>query len=134
MRGCAMSFSLDIEKFAKKAGNNAATVVKKVSIDMSSRIVLRTPVDTGRARANWSLTFDRPMDGTTTSTDKTGQSTGSANTAKAMTWKSGDVWIANNLPYIQRLEYGWSDQAPGGFVRVTVREFEQYVASAVRSL
>lgn len=129
-----MSFSLDIAKFAEKAGNNAALVVKKVAVDMSSRIVYRTPVDTGRARGNWMVTFDTPMDGTTTATDKTGQSTVSANTSKIGTWKDGTIWIANNLPYIGRLEYGWSDQAPSGMARVTIREFQGYVAQAVKGL
>lgn len=129
-----MSFSLDIAKFAEKAGNNASLVVKKVAVDMSSRIVYRTPVDTGRARGNWMVTFDTPMDGTTTATDKTGQSTVSANTSKIGQWKQGTIWIANNLPYIGRLEYGWSQQAPSGMARVTIREFQGYVSKAVGEL
>ena len=39
------------------------------------------------------------------------------------------VWI-NNLPYAQRLEDGWSKQAPSGMVGLAVREFRSIVESA----
>lgn len=31
--------------------------------------------------------------------------------------------LTNNLPYAERLEYGWSNQAPQGMVRVNVARF-----------
>lgn len=129
-----MSFSLDLSKFAKKAEANAAAVVKKVATDMFSRVVIRTPVDTGRARGNWQITFNAPASGTLTQVDPTGRGTIAQIGAEASKWKQGDIWLTNNLPYANRLEYGWSKQAPAGFVRVTVREFRQYVDAAVRTV
>ena len=133
MRGAPMSFSLDLQKFAKKAGNNAAAVVKKVGIDMFSQVVVRTPVDTGRARGNWQVTFNSPASGTLNDLDPTGRNTQAQISGKMTGWKQGDIWMTNNLPYARRLEYGWSQQAPAGFVRITVREFQTYVNNAVRS-
>ena len=37
------------------------------------------------------------------------------------------ITLTNNLPYAQRLEYGWSQQAPQGFVRVNVSRFQQLI-------
>ena len=46
-------------------------------------------------------------------------------------FKAGHVfYLVNNLPYIRRLEQGWSQQAPAGMVAVTVSEFQQTVARA----
>lgn len=140
-----MSFSLDVAKFAEKAGNNASLVVKKVATDISSRIVFRTPVDEGRARGNWFVTFGSPSSEVSSREDKSGLSTQaplpamvsafeSLNGKTIYSWKSGDIWISNNLPYIQRLETGWSKQSPAGMVRVTVREFQGYVRKAVGEL
>lgn len=129
-----MSFSLDISKFAEKAKGNSSAVVKKVAADMFGRVVLRTPVDTGRARGNWQITFNVPAEGTSQQVDPTGRGAISEITAKAAQWKDGAIWLTNNLPYIERLEYGWSKQAPAGMARVTVREFQSYVDSAVRGL
>jgi hypothetical protein len=38
----------------------------------------------------------------------------------------GDLYyLTNNLPYIERLEYGWSKQAPGGMVRKNMQNFNR---------
>lgn len=129
-----MSFSLDLEKFAKKAGNNAALVVKKTAIDMFSQVIRMTPVDQGRARGNWQFSINAPANGALDTLDKTGQFSIAAVKFGANSWKQGDIWLTNNLPYIERLEYGWSQQAPSGMVRLTVREFRQHVEAATRDV
>lgn len=35
--------------------------------------------------------------------------------------------IANNQPYAERVEFGWSTQAPNGMLRVTVKEWPRIV-------
>ena len=50
-------FALQLAEFAKKAGGNADLVVKKVAIDLLARVVMRSPVDTGRFRSNWAVTI-----------------------------------------------------------------------------
>ena len=46
-------------------------------------------------------------------------------TAKA---KGGDVvFLINNLPYAERIEDGWSPQAAGGVVGVSIAEFQSIV-------
>ena len=36
-----------------------------------------------------------------------------------------DIWISNNLPYIEALEEGHSQQAPHGMVALSLAEAEQ---------
>jgi hypothetical protein len=49
-------------------------------------------------------------------------------TAASAGFKAGDtIYLTNNLPYIRRLEEGYSQQAPAGMVALTVQEFAQVV-------
>jgi len=34
------------------------------------------------------------------------------------------IYLTNNLPYAQRLEEGYSQQAPAGMVALTIQEFQ----------
>lgn len=35
-------------------------------------------------------------------------------------------WLSNNLPYIERLEYGYSKQTPAGMVRLSIEEVKRH--------
>jgi hypothetical protein len=129
------SFSLDLAAFVAKAKGNANQIMRKVSIDAMSRLILRSPVDTGRFRANWIATLDAPTSETVVAFDPNGSATIEANAAAISDVEVGQsVFITNNLPYSERLENGYSDQAPNGMVRLTAAEFQEFVAKAVREL
>jgi hypothetical protein len=115
------TFTLDVSKFIDKTSKTADAEVRKICLDLLTGIVLKTPVDTGRARANWFTSINSPSANVTVSTDPSGSSTISSGLS-AISKATGNVlWITNNLPYIYRLEFeGWSKQAPAGMVRVTV--------------
>jgi hypothetical protein len=84
-------------------------------------VVARTPVKTGRARANWQAGLERPPDGVLEKTDMDGRTTvdrGRAAIARARPFET--IWIVNNLPYIGALEQGSSRQAPRGMVAATL--------------
>jgi hypothetical protein len=131
------TFSLGLDAFIAKTKANADTVVRQASLSVLSSVVKRSPVDTGRFRGNWQTTVANPATGTLERDDKgvKGSPPGpevysSALNALAGTKAGETVWIVNNLPYAQRLENGYSQQAPAGMVRVTVTEFQRYVAQA----
>lgn len=117
------TFKLDISKFIDKTSKSADAQVRKVCLDLVTGIVLKTPVDTGRARANWVTSIGSPSDNVTESVDPSGSSTITGSLG-AISKATGNVlWITNNLPYIYRLEFeGWSRQAPAGMVRVTIND------------
>lgn len=129
-------FTLDLRKFAEKAGGVADLAIKKICLDLTSSIVLKTPVDTGRARANWQTSVGQPDNSVTTATDKSGNATISAASATASKASGNIFYLTNNLPYIASLEFGlynagpktiggFSNQAPNGMVRISINEVQR---------
>ena len=127
------TFSLDISKFAEKVGERADQVVREICLNLLSEIVYKTPVDTGRARANWLTSINAPAIGTVEFDADAGSGITAPNSSAAsvsainngvplLKQATGNIfWISNNLPYIYRLEYeGWSKQAPRGMVRIAI--------------
>jgi len=113
-----MTFALDIEKFSKDAGLEINLVVRKISLDAYTRVTKKTPVLTGRAMANWNLSVGNIDDTTTQSViPQTPMLPKNTGLDKA-------IYITNSLPYINRLEHGWSKKAPNGMVGVTMNEIE----------
>jgi hypothetical protein len=43
------------------------------------------------------------------------------------------VWFVNNLPYAERIEYGYSKQAPEGMVRRHVAMWRRIVETKARA-
>lgn len=81
-------------------------VLPIVSRKLMTAITARTPIDTGAARAHWE--FRRGS--------------------------SKEFIINNPLPYIQRLDQGWSRQAPAplGIIKFVAQRFKNIVDESVR--
>lgn len=141
-----MSFALDLKKFAEKAKDRANIVVGEVVGGVVEVVDARSPVGDakywqspppkgyvgGRFRGNWQLGVGALPSGTLDRTDPSGKGTVTVNLGKIPEDAAGRVYyLANNLPYAQRLEHGWSRQAPEGIVARTVVEFQAVVDSAV---
>jgi len=143
-----MSFSLDLKKFADKFEKKSDIVVRKIILDISRKIVFRTPVGDadfwaskppigyvgGRARANWqhgeslgSSVLDK--------VDKSGSKTLSLISGSVGHQPAGKKhYLFNNVPYIIPLEEGKLSprQAPNGMVGLTVLEYQKIVKDAVK--
>ena len=111
-----MNFSIKIKKYAEKTNQQMENAVTAICTKASMQVIKRTPVDTGRARGNWYATIDTPSK----ETSETRRQSESEDKAKQESKKAyGHVFhLTNNLPYINRLEKGWSKQAPAGMVRI----------------
>ena len=101
-------------------------VVRGTLIGMGSKIIKRSPVDTGRFRNNWQFSIDVPATG---KDPGAGNEINLVNTANKMV-AGNTFYMTNNLPYAERLEYGWSQQAPQGVVRVTLGEYKTFIEQA----
>ena len=90
----------------------------------------------GRFRGNWQVSFDLPATGEVDRVDGNGSENKRIGAAIIQTFHVGvgSIYLMNNVPYAQRLEYGWSGQAPQGVVRITVAEFDAFVRKAVQEL
>jgi len=78
----------------------------------------------GRFKGNWQHGFGSKPSGELPDIDPSG----SASMARieggiASSPAAGIHYLANNLPYAQRLEDGWSTQAPAGMIGLTMLEF-----------
>ena len=146
-----MSFALDIQKFAKKAGDNADKVVRKVVLDIGRSLVEKTPVGNpdlwqnpdnkpdgyvgGHARANWSHSIGVQVIQEFDVVDATGNASNERIASSLPINAGGKVhYIQNSVPYIEALEDGHSTQAPAGMVAITQTEFQDYIQKALGEL
>lgn len=130
-----MSFADDLKKFAKATNRTMADVLDGVVLEVATRMVQKSPVDTGKFRGNWQIGVRGPDTRVDSDFDK--QALGSAPSANSFArWQDqieGEnvgaiIYITNSLPYARRLEYeGYSKQAPAGMVRVTLAEYASII-------
>lgn len=154
-----MSFSLDMSKFAEKTTKNLDDVVGSIVIGVAAEVIRMSPVGNpslwttefkkaatelgwigagyvgGRFRGNWDYGVTSAPDMQYDVIDKTGSTSKARIKSKLVAKPAGKVhWIANNLPYAQRLEEGYSTQAPSGMVSLTVIKFQSIVDAAARAV
>jgi hypothetical protein len=126
-------FSLDIANFIKKAEGDIRDVKVATIFELSSQIIKKTPVDTGRAKGNWQYSFGAPKTGVVSSNNTAPLGAlGSVNFG--ISDQFGVDYIVNNLDYIEYLEDGRSNQAPIGMVKTTVAQFRQIVERKARGI
>lgn len=53
------TFALDLSKQIEAAKAKTELVAKKTMIELFNRVIQKSPVDTGRFRANWNCSIDR---------------------------------------------------------------------------
>lgn len=88
---------------------------QKLALAIDRDMVRETPVDTSAARGSWLASVGTPDD-----TDVTNKSPEAAiaqavtEVAKARPYQL--VYIQNTKPYINRLNEGWSQQAPSMYI------------------
>lgn len=123
-------FARRIQLLSARITDGTNRLVRKAALAADSAVVLATPVDTGRARSNWIVSLGSPV-GLTIPAYKAGKdgNSGGANAQAAIDqgaaeigrYVNGEIHITNNLPYIERLNEGWSAQAPAGFVQKAIQ-------------
>ena len=124
-----MSFTSDVAKYAKLAGASVDETGRAIVLELFGSVIKDTPVKSGRAKGNWQTSMDSPATG---ETDRKGEGPALAEVSQqAASFGAGKViYLSNGLPYILRLEYGWSKQQPGGMVRRNVARIQSIVRKA----
>lgn len=107
-------------------------VMRKAALVIDREVVRRTPVDTGRARSNWIVTFFEPADYSRVNIDHDGAAGLAESAAAVAAYKVdlGPIYITNNVVYIGKLENGWSRQAPAGMAKQAVLAGAEVVKSS----
>ena len=147
-------FSLQLDGFAKSAMAKADAVCRNVAISLDENIVLKWPVGDpkfwspaslpapkgyvgGRSRANWQVGVNEVPSGELFEPNNYVGYPSAAETVdrerERLNQITGNVlYLANNLPYAQRIEDGnWAKAAPAGVVGITVIEFIPLVKAAI---
>ena len=125
------AFKAGFQRLLAKVGDRAEDTVRVFALQIGNELIRRSPVDTGRFRGNWQIGLNNIEHNTSSSPDKDGGTATARLSARLASWKAGEtINITNSLPYARRLEYGWSQQAPQGMVRLTVVDFQNYVRGA----
>ena len=137
-------FSVQLDKFAKRANQKTESVVKALIFEIGKRLIMRSPVGDpaywacpapagyvgGRFRNNWQYGFGGMGNKTRINPDA-GGSESYSDIAKSLAARADGLhYIYTNLPQSGRVEYGYSRQAPQGVVRLTMLEIENALKAA----
>lgn len=134
------------QEFTRKAVENLDVddqlkVLRAFTLKFIGEVIPLTPVDTGQARAGWSAASGRlgGVKALATSIELTGGDHGEQEAGRRMssyreTKRNGvaGIELVNGVPHIVYLELGSSDQAPSGFVRLTLREMASELTDDMR--
>lgn len=98
----------------------AESEVKQIAGDIFRACVQLSPVYTGSYRASWRVSFNEAREDITEGGTPQAPIRGAS-----FRWPTGfnlgdDVIISNNVPYAERIEYGWSNQSPFGVLNVAI--------------
>lgn len=143
-------FAATVAQWIEKTDKDISLAVKGVIISLFSKIIMRNPVDTGRSRSNWNVGIDMPsmapvnefdtgmFDPGPVNDQGIGPSSAKDKAIAAVNAtdpkKVSSYFLTNNIIYALDLEYGWSRQAPGGMVRLSVMEFQRIVDEIVAQI
>lgn len=110
-------FKTDLSQFADKIDLSVAQFRERLTLGLKEKIERRTPVDTGRLRASWAVSDTEPS----SFTPPVGAN--GRGPVQATFRDPFDIsFITSNLPYTLRVEFGHSQQAPNGMVRISLAE------------
>ena len=137
-------FNRWMREFAKGMEREAAEqALEKIAFDFLKRVILNTPVDTGRARGGWMsfltatgipTSFARSGAGANFSEEELRKGLSEGTFQRSFGSRKPFILIENAVQYIVFLEFGSSDQAPAGMMRITFREMQagQTLTKALR--
>lgn len=128
----AKRFRLDLEEAFKEEVEDVVVMIhKKIAMTALTRVVMMSPVDTGRFRGNWTVAEGKPNLKNDYPADKGGNGTISREAPNVDAIKGFTMsWLSNNVPYAEALENGHSKQAPGGMVAITFTELSAMLGGA----
>lgn len=152
-RGKLAAFQAPLAKFKKRINEGGEALLKEVYVGLYDAVQTGdagvgtpgTPFDTHYAQACWNMQPHSPPEQEppiTYENAKRGKPVAGLQAIKTARRRAienisratmGDVvFISNTAPYIVRLEFGSSQQAPQGFIRLALSNFGRIVANAAR--
>jgi hypothetical protein len=125
-----LDLAASMERKAKAIDAAASQLAVETAQTIVGDLAFKTPVDTSQALSNWIVTLDAPStgkikphfpgEGGSSQKSSAGETINQARAVLAKKKPGQKIYITNNLPYIRRLNDGYSKQAPAGFVERSV--------------
>jgi len=111
-------FQINMDRVHAKVSKISQNSAKKLAEQIYNGVVSRSPVDSGSYRASW-LVSDGVAEFVYNEYPE-----GAAAPPPSFSYepkaKFPRLFITNGAPYSKLIEYGWSEQAPQGVLRVTL--------------
>lgn len=121
-----MTFDADIRKFERKVEKQLESMATRSFNDVSDMIIARTPVDTGRTKANWNVSKGTPDLSVTNETSRT---------KKVININIGDVaYFTNSVNHILVLEQGTSNTRAQPMVIQAVDSWKNIVSKNTKGI
>lgn len=140
--GTLKGLAARLNEKADKLDDMASEDAKGVALTIVGSLVYDTPVDTSQALSNWQIGLGAPVPtdrgpyfpGELGSTQRASAEAALAAAKAALVSKvpGQPIYISNGLPYIRRLNAGWSKQSPGAFVEAAVIRGREYLRNKRR--
>lgn len=150
-------FTVQLQAIAAKTQQKLDDFVGLVVIGVAARLDYRSPIGDavywtskpppgyvgGRFRANWQLGVGHAPGGEINAVDRSAKDPdrGGDTTARILVGlpvegkRAGPIYyLVNNVPYADRIEHGWSRQAPTGLVALTATEFQALANRAAEAV
>lgn len=125
-----LDLAASLEKKAKAIDEAASKLAVGTALTIVGDLAFKTPVDTSQALSNWQVSLGSPVDskippyypgeGGSTRNSSAAETINQARKILAGKKPGQRIFITNVLPYIRRLNDGYSKQAPAGFVERAV--------------
>lgn len=124
-----MSFTMDLKNFGDNALEKANVIKRKGALEIFTRVVLETPVKSGRARGNWQCSTGSEKTDELDTSDQNRAIPEISNVVMRSELKDV-IFLSNNVPYIGRLNDGYSKQAPSGFIEKAIALYPGVIEDA----
>jgi hypothetical protein len=116
-----------VDAIVADLARHSEDAIRRLASEVHAELVEATPIDIGWARANWVPSVGAPfLTDPITDPEATdvqvqlGAASAGLGAVANYTLADGAAFVSNNVPYIRRLDEGWSAQAPAGFVKAAI--------------
>lgn len=128
------------QKIARRNKERMRLIAQEAYVITASSVITRSPVDEAVFRNQWYSSLNEPSTKLTTiaATKGFGEKGGARFTEFLQLSTEFDIgdklFLTNNSPQSRRLEFGWSDLAPAGMVRISAAEWPRVVDKIARKI
>ena len=117
---------MSLEGLRKEIEAITAEETSKLALELIDGLITKTPIDTGRAKGNWYLGVGKPInlaEGGRRQAEARTEAKEAIIAFESIVNNTGNIpvlFINNNLPYINKLNEGSSQQAPSKFIETEI--------------